>query len=269
MHNTEQYSELYLPASDFMLHGFANKLAGVAHRVGRPFKDIYKVQLSLYVGHGDDEGGSLKFRYDKDQHSEEITFLHLRSIPINKTWSPEAAKLFLGSSFLDINNIEIDDDIINEHESEYDEDDLMVSVFDQYDEDEYDDVLGVSEGFLEHETKLDIIRSKNFIDAKKSIFFNVIDLDNDEVGANVVHAREAEFPLTFALQQDAERLYRFGETTIDFEASEQLLNIPTAADLIIGIHALIGSGILPEKTRAYKGAPSYDEIANLLPELYK
>ncbi len=261
---TEIAHDLFVPASDWQLIGFANRLTSVAHIVGRPFNDIFKVNLTLYVGYGEDEGGSLRFRYDKDSDGEVMTLLHLRSLPINKTWSPEAAKLLLGSNFPDINSIDLNEDVFDGLEADDDEDVTIVSVYDQ----DKDDPLGFPEGYLEHETRIDINRSRNMIDAKKSVHFNIIDMDFEEVGADIVHARGAEIPLIDATHQDVERLYRFGETTMDFEANEHILNIPTAADLIVGMHALIGSGIVSPHTRAYKGAPAYGEIARHLPNPY-
>jgi len=267
MHNTEQYSGLFLPATDEMLHGFANSLSNTARKFGSPFEDMYRVDLSLHVSYGNDEGGALKFIFTENNDEQEMSLTYSRAVPINKTWSKEAAKLVLGNSYENINGVDIDDDTFDGQEADEDEDDVIIDSYDQDDE-EYYSKFGDVEGYVEHETKLGIKREGRYIDSYKSVIFNFLDSDDDQVGIDTLHARWIDVPLTFALQQDVERLYRFGETTLDFESNEDILSLPSAADLIVGMHALIGSGISPKKTRAYKGAPTYLEIAQYLPRLY-
>lgn len=257
--------DLFLPATERQLHGFADKLTTVAKRFSSPFAQTHSVEFEAKVSYGRGEGGHLYYAYEDTDDMQEFEFSYGRVLPIDKRWSAEAAKAMLGSNYAGYNQNYPGNDVKND--DEFDGDTHVYDYEDEKDDGE-DDELGFIEGFVEHETKLEIVRTKRCIDAKKSVLVNVLDEDSRTVNCEVVHFRDADVPLDYARQQDVERLIRYGETMIDFTDNENLLNLLTAADLIIAMHALIASGVVPKHTRAFKGAPEYATVEIYLPKVY-
>ncbi len=254
-HNTElyiHYPELYIPATDTQLREFSHKLGYVAKKMSAPIGEMHSVEFDVKVGFGEGDMGRIYYYYECDEDDvERFTVTVGRLIPIDKSWNNDVARALMGDEYIGYN------EFIDEKKKE---EGIVVDSKVTEGEDEYGsgDDDGVVEGYLEHESKIDIIRARRYIDAKKSTTFNVLDDHHDEIDAHIGHYRDAVEVDYDERLKDLERLYLLGEVMLaDIGAEEALLSLPTVADLIICIKGLINSGLLSSRTTAFRGAKPY------------
>ncbi|MEI7632339.1 MAG: hypothetical protein WCJ60_03380 [bacterium] len=253
--------ELYQPATDVQLRQFTNKLGYIANKLSGPLNDMQSVEFDARISFGEGDVGRISYFYEIDDDSEIFTVTTGRLVPIDKTWSRAVAETIMGEEFSGLNDYE--ENMMRENS--YDE--ISAANEERYYKEDYGD-SGIVEGYLEHESKLDIIRTPKHIDAKKSTMFNVLDDQQDEFDAHFGHFRNSVEESVLIKTNDLENLYRFGESMLtDIYEKEEMLSVPTTADLIVCINGLISSGFLSAKTIAFKGAKPFMGLKTL-PNIY-
>lgn len=239
-------TELYVPATNKQLRGFADTLQSVANRLLAYSGTVEEAEFEVKIG-SNEENQKVQLLYECDPDTLHRRF-YLNTITtraIDEEWSREAANLPLGKR-----------DLLQDNDDEGDT------------EADYDSGDDVNEGYIQHDVQLTIVRGMRAIDANKTITFNVLDESGDGIDAHYACMRGTEDAVKVATEEELELLFETGQTALDARFNEQMLSMVTPADLIVGAFALTSVGMLDKRKLAYPKAPTYIDIMHLLPRMY-
>lgn len=235
-------TEIYLPPSESQLMDFATNLDKIWERftLADGLHQSLEIERRVTLAEGSVQKLELAFSFDEDD--DEVFEVQLsRAKRVDDLWSTPMMKATL--------------DNYNEHFGMSELSSLP------------DDDCISTEGYLEHQKKLTIIKGAGHIAASVICLYNLYNDDFEVIDAEVVFGPDIVIVEPTEEVKDLEALFGDGSPVLDLRNLEESQSVVTRADLIMFTGALVSTGFLKKGTRAYKRAPKNADKVKLIKSL--
>lgn len=234
-------TQIYLPPTELQLNQFTDELDKIWCRFANADGLHSSLDLERRVTLADDSVQRIDLSFSFDDNTEVFQVELGRAVEVEDLWSTPLMKATM--------------DAYNEHFG-----------MDEVSSD--DDEPECTEGYIEHQRKLKVVRGVGHISSSLTCLYTLYDMDFEAIDAHIAFSPEVMIVGPKEETEDLETLLTEGLTMLDLKNLEESQSIPSRADLIMFTNALASSGFMKKKTRAYKGAPRCADRMKLLTTIH-